>query len=112
MEKSLNKVSKPKNWLNIICQDNLNEEKIIFKYGFIFFNLGIFFLAAEPFFGTIFILISIFFFVSRLMLSSALLHWKPLEYPSIRNHFAHRFNSSLSKFYFLHQLLSRYIMVK
>ena len=61
MEKSLNKVSKPKNWLNIICQDNLNEEKIIFKYGFIFFNLGIFFLASAPFFGTIFILISIFF---------------------------------------------------
>ena len=56
----MNKLSNPKNWLNIICQDNLNEEKIFFKYGFIFFNLGIFFLASAPFFGTIFILISIF----------------------------------------------------
>jgi len=56
----LNKLSNPKNWLNIICQDNLNEEKIFFKYGFIFFNLGVFFLASAPFFGTIFILISIF----------------------------------------------------
>ncbi len=61
MEKFLNKVSKPKNWLNIIYKDNLNEEKIFFKYGFIFFNLGIFFLASAPFFGNIFVLISIFF---------------------------------------------------
>ena len=60
MGKYLNKVSKLKNWLNIFCQDYLNEEKLIFKYGFILFNLGIFFLASAPFFGTIFILISIF----------------------------------------------------
>ena len=57
----MNKLSNPKNWLNIICQDNLNEEKIFFKYGFIFFNLGIFFLASAPFLGNIFILISIVF---------------------------------------------------
>ena len=60
MEKYLNKVSKLKNWPNIFYQDFLKEEKLIFKYGFIFFNLGIFLLASAPFFGTIFILISIF----------------------------------------------------
>ena len=36
------------------------KEKELFKYGFIFFNLGIFLLASAPFLGTIFILISIF----------------------------------------------------
>ena len=57
----MNKVSNLKNWLNIFSQDNLNEEKLFFKYGFIFFNLGILFLASAPFIAVIFILISILF---------------------------------------------------
>ena len=71
----MNKVSNLKNWLNIFSQDNLNEEKLFFKYGFIFFNLGILFLASAPFIAVIFILISILFSIISFKIK---LNFKPL----------------------------------
>ncbi len=41
-------------------KEYFDEEKINFKFGFIFFNLGIFFLASAPFISIIFIFTSIF----------------------------------------------------